>query len=104
MAGSGAVSDGILKLDNGSSSAFPSVTLLWELVEGQEKGEDFNYERIPRSWETRGGGGLTMGTRHWKAESLAAAPELESWLRQDSRHGAPVTRAEWDPVGGRPPI
>ena len=103
VAGSGAVSDGIWKWDNGSS-AFPSVTLLWELLEVREKGEAPPSTSITSAFQGggRGAGGeapLTMGTRQ-KAESLATGagePEPRFPARRAGHPGGA-------PVGGRPCI
>ena len=86
--GSGAVSAGIWKWDNGSS-AFPSVTLLWELLEGKGGGFQFNY-----GWHSKEGLVARPASQWAHARKPKAwPPELES-RSQDSRRGAPVTRAE----------
>ena len=96
VAGSGAVSDGIWKWDNGSS-AFPSVTLLWELVEGKGGGPcfHFNYERIPRRrqrgwWRGPPHNGHTpesrkLGHRSWRAGAKIPGAARRSPGRSPSR-------------------
>ena len=93
VAGSrGAVSGGIWKWDNGSS--FPSVTLLWEPPEGK-RGRLTPSSSITSAFQ--GGwlwrGGLPSQWAHAR-KPKARPPELEESRSQDSRRGAPVTRAE----------
>ena len=90
------VSDGIWKWDNGSS-AFPSVTLLWELVEGKGGGPcfHFNYERIPRRrqrgwWRGPPHNGHTpesrkLGHRSWRAGAKIPGAARRSPGRSPSR-------------------
>ena len=88
-AGSGAVSGGIWKWDNGS---FPSVTLLWELLEGKGGGFQFNYERIPRRgwWRGPPHNGHTpesrkLGHRSWRAGAKIPGAARRSPGRSPSR-------------------
>lgn len=90
VAGSGAVSDGIWKWDNGSS-AFPSVTLLWE----PKRGRLLLPVQLRAHSKEEAEGLVARPASQWAhaRKPKAWPPELES-RSQDSRRGAPVTRAE----------